>query len=257
MMTRRGLLASGVAAAAWGRTALSKAGEAFKVSHSDAEWRKLLTGEQYAVLRQSATERAFTSPLLHEARRGDFRLRRLRSGSLFLDHEIRQRHRLAELLGAAGRGCRHGGGQNPRHGSDRCPLQPLRRPPWPCLQRRSEADGSALLHERRRAELQAGGLRGSNNGPVPARLSRRRADDRQPVHPAGPALRVRAGGPAVFAQRTAHARRHGRDLRRGRARWRRSAAAGPSKPINTGASPRSRFWRCSASRCCSPRCRTE
>ena len=32
----------------------------------------MLTGEQYAVLRQSATERAFTSPLLHEARRGIF-----------------------------------------------------------------------------------------------------------------------------------------------------------------------------------------
>ena len=42
------------------------------MSHSDAEWRKLLTREQYAVLRQSATERAFTSPLLHEARRGIF-----------------------------------------------------------------------------------------------------------------------------------------------------------------------------------------
>ena len=72
MMTRRGLLASGIAAAAFGRTAASHAVEAFKVSHGDAEWRKLLTGEQYAVLRQSATERAFTSLLLHEARRGVF-----------------------------------------------------------------------------------------------------------------------------------------------------------------------------------------
>jgi peptide-methionine (R)-S-oxide reductase len=75
MMTRRGLLtngAIGLAAAAWARPTTPRAGEAFKVSHSDAEWRKLLTGEQYAVLRQSATERAFTSPLLHEARRGVF-----------------------------------------------------------------------------------------------------------------------------------------------------------------------------------------
>ncbi|HEY8139242.1 MAG TPA: peptide-methionine (R)-S-oxide reductase MsrB [Methylocystis sp.] len=72
MMTRRGLLASGVAAAAWGRTTAPSAAEAFKVSHGDAEWRKLLTGEQHAVLRQSATERAFTSPLLHEGRRGVF-----------------------------------------------------------------------------------------------------------------------------------------------------------------------------------------
>ena len=36
------------------------------------DWRKQLTPEQYAVLRQSATERPYTSPLLHEARPGTF-----------------------------------------------------------------------------------------------------------------------------------------------------------------------------------------
>ena len=36
-----------------------------EVIHSDAEWRSLLTADQYAVLRQAATERPFTSPLLH------------------------------------------------------------------------------------------------------------------------------------------------------------------------------------------------
>jgi peptide-methionine (R)-S-oxide reductase len=75
MMTRRGLLtngAIGLAAAAWGRPLAPGAAETFKVSHSDAEWRRLLTGEQYAVLRQRATERAFSSSLLHEARRGVF-----------------------------------------------------------------------------------------------------------------------------------------------------------------------------------------
>jgi len=46
--------------------------ETFAVTHSDAEWRKLLTSDQYAVLRQSATERPFTSPLLKEHRRGSF-----------------------------------------------------------------------------------------------------------------------------------------------------------------------------------------
>jgi peptide-methionine (R)-S-oxide reductase len=75
MMTRRGLLtkgAIGLAAVSWGRPSAPRAAEAFKVSHSDAEWRKLLTAEQYDVLRQAGTERAFTSPLLHEARRGVF-----------------------------------------------------------------------------------------------------------------------------------------------------------------------------------------
>jgi peptide-methionine (R)-S-oxide reductase len=48
------------------------AAETFEVARSDVEWRKLLTPDQYTVLRQSGTERPFTSPLLHEKRRGTF-----------------------------------------------------------------------------------------------------------------------------------------------------------------------------------------
>jgi peptide-methionine (R)-S-oxide reductase len=44
----------------------------FEVTHSDAEWRKLLTPDQSAILRQSGTERPYTSALLNEHRRGDF-----------------------------------------------------------------------------------------------------------------------------------------------------------------------------------------
>jgi len=50
----------------------SHAQETFEVTHSDADWRKLLTPEQYAVLRRSSTERPFTSALLHEKRSGNF-----------------------------------------------------------------------------------------------------------------------------------------------------------------------------------------
>jgi peptide-methionine (R)-S-oxide reductase len=46
--------------------------EPFEVSRSDAEWRKILTAAQYAVLREADTERPFSSPLLHEKRRGIF-----------------------------------------------------------------------------------------------------------------------------------------------------------------------------------------
>ena len=73
MLTRRILLAG--AAMGWAAGALSRPGRAaemFEVTHTQAEWRKLLTPEQFAVLRQSATERPFTSPLLNEHRRGLF-----------------------------------------------------------------------------------------------------------------------------------------------------------------------------------------
>jgi peptide-methionine (R)-S-oxide reductase len=42
------------------------------VSYTDAEWRKRLSADQYAILRQAGTERPFTSALLHEERSGTF-----------------------------------------------------------------------------------------------------------------------------------------------------------------------------------------
>jgi peptide-methionine (R)-S-oxide reductase len=75
-MTTRRLLLTGTALGLLGiaprwRPSLAAPG-AFEVTHSDAEWRALLTPEQYAVLRQSGTERPFTSPLLEEHRAGTF-----------------------------------------------------------------------------------------------------------------------------------------------------------------------------------------
>jgi peptide-methionine (R)-S-oxide reductase len=76
MLTRRFLLLGGaIGAAAAGmpwRIAPSQAAETFEVTHTEAEWRKLLTPDQYAVLRQEGTERPFTSPLLNEHRKGAF-----------------------------------------------------------------------------------------------------------------------------------------------------------------------------------------
>jgi peptide-methionine (R)-S-oxide reductase len=47
-----------------------KAGSAVPVAKSEDEWRKDLTPEQYRVLRQHGTERAGTSALNHEKRKG-------------------------------------------------------------------------------------------------------------------------------------------------------------------------------------------
>ena len=46
--------------------------ETFEVSHTDAEWRKLLTPEQYDVLRNAGTESPYSSPLNDEHRAGVF-----------------------------------------------------------------------------------------------------------------------------------------------------------------------------------------
>lgn len=77
MITRRDFVSRGAAGlvALWrlsARGVSAATGQTFEVTHTDAEWRKLLTPDQYAVLRHEATERPFTSPLLHEKRGGTF-----------------------------------------------------------------------------------------------------------------------------------------------------------------------------------------
>ena len=57
--------------AAWRTTGVGGAAT-FEVTHTDAEWRKLLTRDQYDVLRREETEPPFSSPLDHESRRGTF-----------------------------------------------------------------------------------------------------------------------------------------------------------------------------------------
>jgi len=74
MISRREILLSGGAGMALmlaGWPAMAAKG-AYPVTHSEAEWRSLLEPAQFAVLREAATERPFTSPLLHEKRTGTF-----------------------------------------------------------------------------------------------------------------------------------------------------------------------------------------
>ena len=50
----------------------SEATAAAPLTRTDAEWRKILGPARYRILRQAGTERAFTSPLLKEKRKGVF-----------------------------------------------------------------------------------------------------------------------------------------------------------------------------------------
>ena len=50
----------------------AQAPQHYEVTHSDAEWRKLLSPAAYDVLRHEGTERPFSSPLNNEHRRGLF-----------------------------------------------------------------------------------------------------------------------------------------------------------------------------------------
>lgn len=80
-MKRRSFLlgTAGAAAAFAGGANLLRGGfvrsasaEDFAVTKTAAQWKSELTKQQFAVLRQEATEAAFTSPLLEEKRKGNF-----------------------------------------------------------------------------------------------------------------------------------------------------------------------------------------
>lgn len=79
-MNRRDILWGGVAAVtllAGGRYLMGQSvgtanAETFEVTKTKTEWETLLKPEQYSVLREEATEAPFTSPLLHEKRKGTF-----------------------------------------------------------------------------------------------------------------------------------------------------------------------------------------
>ncbi|MHA3021252.1 peptide-methionine (R)-S-oxide reductase MsrB [Mycobacterium sp. BMJ-28] len=76
-MTRRrfalgtGALAATVAAAGCAYSTAAPMPD-FPVTHTDAQWRELLSADQFDVLRRAGTETPYSSPLDHELRRGTY-----------------------------------------------------------------------------------------------------------------------------------------------------------------------------------------
>ena len=72
-LTRRQFALAGAAtAAALAGDAQAETEARFEVTHTEDEWKKILTPDQFYVLREHGTERAGTSPLNKEKRKGTF-----------------------------------------------------------------------------------------------------------------------------------------------------------------------------------------
>src|ERR671911_895754 len=93
-------------------------------------------------------------------------MRGLRTTTLQLGYQVRQRYRVAQFLQAARRCRRHDHRSELAHGAHRSALRSLRRTSWTRIPRRSASDRRTLLHEWDSDEVRAEVVSGD-----PARIS--------------------------------------------------------------------------------------
>ena len=147
------LAGAGAVAALLGPSAL--ADTKYEVTHTDAEWLKILGPDAFEIMRREGTEPPGSSPLDAEERKGAYvcagcALPLYSSATKF--HSGTGWPSFWQPLPNAVIEKRHLGG----HGSHRDPLPALRRSPGPRLQRRTATDRPALLHGWSGAKILAG-----------------------------------------------------------------------------------------------------
>jgi hypothetical protein len=116
----------------------SKQGPSEQLPRSEEEWRRRLSPDQFEVLRNKGTERAFTGKYAFTKDRGVYRCAACGAELFRSDAKYDSGtgwpsffEPIAEL----------------RHAPNRGHVRPVRRPPWPFVRQRSPADRRALLHE--------------------------------------------------------------------------------------------------------------
>ena len=143
----------------------------FEVTKTDEEWKDELSPERYAVLRRAGTEPAWSGELLHVDGEGVFHCAgcdaelfdtdaKFDSGSGWPSFD---RARAAGTIDRAE-------GPQLRHGADRDPLRPVRRPPGARVPRWTHRHRTALLRQLALPHLRAGrreGRRGLRLGEPP------------------------------------------------------------------------------------------
>ena len=125
---------------------------------SDAELKKRLTPLQYAGHAGGGDRARVRQRVQRQQATGHLRRHRLRRAALLVARQVRLRHGMAELHEASREGERQAEQRTAPRGisRDRGSVRPRGLAPGPRLQRRTEADGPALLHELRGDALHPG-----------------------------------------------------------------------------------------------------
>ena len=162
---------------------LKRRPRSLRVTKTEEEWKKELTPEQFDVLRKHGTERAGTSRSIQKKRAGTYACAGCDLPLFSSETKFDSGTGWPSFWKPIDNAVATTTDTQLVHDAHRSSLPAMRRPSRPRLRRRAEADGPALLHERRGAEVHSeGGWLISSNFRSTARFMGRRAISRRLLH---------------------------------------------------------------------------